>query len=117
MIMDAGFVGFAVFFGSRLRPNSLNQPENISHYSRNSKYFACTKLAKAAKAAKIRHSSGSTESVTWPEGNQPSSYSACASDPSDSGDSASSLVAADAPADLQNHGCRADKASRNLSGA
>jgi hypothetical protein len=27
MIMDPGFAGFAAFFGSRLRPSSLNQPE------------------------------------------------------------------------------------------
>jgi hypothetical protein len=27
MTMNAGFAGFAAFFGSRLRPNSLNQPE------------------------------------------------------------------------------------------
>jgi hypothetical protein len=52
MTMNAGFAGFAAFFGSRLRPNSLNQPEISVITVATASISLVQKLAKAAKAAK-----------------------------------------------------------------
>ena len=59
--MDAGFAGFAAFFASRLRPNSLNQREISVIYSRQKQVFRLYKSRKSRKSRKIRYTTCNAE--------------------------------------------------------